>query len=60
MAEANEGVARISRDGATIEYEPFPGAGNWFSDSFYYLVSDGQMTAEGEVNVDLYSPFGHP
>ena len=60
MAEANEGIAWISADGTTIEYEPLPGAGNLFSDSFYCLVTDGQTTAEGEVRVDMYDPFGHP
>ena len=60
MAEAGGGVAWISADGTTIEYEPFSWMGNLFSDSFYYLVSDGQTTAEGEVSVECYFPYGHP
>jgi len=55
--ETDSGVAMISSDGKTIEYAPL---GSPYSDSFYYLVTDGQTTAEGEVRVNLYDPIGHP
>ena len=53
--ETYAGFAMINHDGTAIEYEPF----NESSDTFYYLATDGQTTAEGEVWIDYSTEMTH-
>ena len=49
------GTVMINRDGTAIEYTPTLGP----SDTFYYLVTDGQTRAEGTVDVSYWDDGGH-
>ena len=49
------GTAMIDHDGTAIEYTPFLGP----YDTFYYLVTDGQTTAEGEVSIGYWHDGDH-
>ena len=47
--DTDEGTVSVSHDRKTIEYQIFDLY--LYNESFYYLVSDGQTTAEGEVSI---------
>ena len=49
------GTASINSDGTAIEYDPYVP----ISDTFYYLVTDGQTTGEGQVRIS-YRPVDGP
>jgi len=53
--ETAAGYVIINPDGTVIEYEPYTES----SDMFYYLATDGQTTAQGEVWIDYSTGAAH-